>query len=296
VRNALRSFGLILALILTAACSQQAPHLYLSDINSKDSIIGGEAVKSTDFARSATVGIYTTGRRGLEFLCSGTLISKNLVVTAAHCMQSVYTIVYVSFGEEMPQSILPLIRVDEFISHPEYGNIQKPGEDGSLYWTTQKDIALLKLSVEAPVGFAPIGIHADTDSIPLQSKLLLAGFGTTNDEKGTAAVSMNQVEVSLDSLVEDYLVIDQTDYKGACFGDSGGPAYLKTAQGWLVVGATHAARPGFFDCHHKSDYTSLSKYEAFILNIAEELKAEAPVFVTPVEPSERPVRPILAIQ
>ncbi|WP_413293216.1 S1 family peptidase [Bdellovibrio sp. HCB185ZH] len=293
----MRSLSLIIALILTAACSRQAPHAYLSgDIESQTSIIGGEAVKSTDFARSATVAVYTTGRRGLEFLCTGTLISQNLVVTAAHCMQSVYTIVYVSFGEELPKSTLSMTRVEEFISHPDYGTVQKPGEDQSLYWTTEHDIALLKLNTPAPEGFNPVAIHADTDKIPLQSKLLLAGFGTTNDEKGTAALSMNQVEVSLDSLVDDYLVIDQTEYKGACFGDSGGPAYLKTAQGWVVVGATHAARPGFFDCHHKSDYTSLSKYGAFIQSIAVELRAEAPVFVTPVETFKRPVRPPIAIQ
>jgi secreted trypsin-like serine protease len=297
MRNALRSLSLILALILTAACSRQAPHLYSSgDINSQDSIIGGAAVKSTDFVRSATVAVYTTSRRGLEFLCTGTLISKDLVVTAAHCMQSVYTIVYVSFGEELPKSTLSMIRVEEFVSHPDYGNVQKPGEDTELYWTTEHDIALLKLSTNAPMGFSPVVIHADTDKIPLQSKLLLAGFGTTNDEKGTAALSMNQVEVTLDSLVDDYLVIDQTQYKGACFGDSGGPAYLKTAQGWVVVGATHAARPGYFDCHHKSDYTSLSKYGAFIQSMAAELRAEAPIFLTPVETLKRPVRPPIAIQ
>ncbi len=293
----MRSLSLILALILITACSEQAPHLYLSsDVKSTGAIIGGEAVKSTDFARSATVGIFTTDRRGLQFLCTGTLISKNLVVTAAHCMQSVYSVVYVSFGEDRPKSTLGMIRVDEFVSHPDFRNIQKPGEDGELYWTTTKDIALLKLSTDAPECFAPVGIHADTDKIPLKSPLLLAGFGMTDDEEGTASVSMNQVTVSLDSLVEEYLVIDQTDKRGACFGDSGGPAYLKTPQGWLVVGATHAARPGFFDCHHKSDYTSLSKYSDFILKIAGELGAEAPVFVTPVEPLKRPVRPQLAIQ
>jgi secreted trypsin-like serine protease len=285
-------------LILAGACSQQVSQSYLApDLNSKGAIIGGEAVKSDDFARSATVSFYTVGRRGpLEFLCTGTLIAKDLVVTAAHCLQSVYTVIYVSFGEQIPKSTAGLTRVDGSISHPNYRVVQKPGDDGLDYWTTEHDIALMRLDTRAPEGYSPVAIHANTDKIPLKSKLLLAGFGITDDEKSTAAVSMNQIEVELHSLAGEFLVIDQTDKKGACFGDSGGPAYLKTANGWLVVGATHAARPGYVDCHHMSDYTSLSKYSEFIKSSADKLGSEAPEFILPEVPQKRPPRTQIAVQ
>ncbi|UYL09589.1 trypsin-like serine protease [Bdellovibrio sp. SKB1291214] len=294
----MRAIGFILVLILAAACSKQAPQTYSApDLHSKGTIIGGEAVKSDDFARAATVSIYTVGRRGpLEFLCTGTLISRDLVVTAAHCLQSVYTVIYVSFGEKIPTSTVGLIRVDGSISHPNYRVVQKPGDDGGLYWTTEHDIALMNLDALAPEGFNPVGVHANTDKIPLKSKLLLAGFGITDDEASTAATSMNQIEVELHSLVGEFLVIDQSNKKGACFGDSGGPAYLKTASGWLVVGATHAARPGFVDCHHMSDYTSLSKYIEFIKSSADTLGAEAPEFILPETLQKRPPRTQLAVQ
>lgn len=294
----MRSLSFILVLILAVACSKQAPQTYSApDLNSKGSIIGGTAVNSDDFARSATVSIYTVGRRGpLEFLCTGTLVSRDLVVTAAHCLQSIYTVIYVSFGEQIPKSTEGLIRVDGSISHPGYRVVQKPGDDGELYWTTEHDIALMNLDTLAPEGHAPVGIHANTDKIPLKSKLLLAGFGITDDETSAAATSMNQIEVELHSLVGEFLVIDQSNNKGACFGDSGGPAYLKTAKGWLVVGATHAARPGYSDCHHMSDYTSLSKYSEFIKSSADKLGAEAPEFLLPEAPQKRPPRTQLAVQ
>ncbi|WP_413557897.1 S1 family peptidase [Bdellovibrio sp. HCB209] len=289
-------FGIIFLLILTAACARQAPQSYsLSDINS-GKIIGGTAVSETDFARQATVSIYTESRRGLEFVCTGTLISKDLVVTAAHCLQSLFTPLYVSLGEKLPQATQSMIKVSQSTSHPEYRNVQKPGVDGDKYWTTEHDIALLKLSYDAPREFTPIAIHADTDQIPSESKLLLAGFGMTDDETDSRAKSMNQVEVTLNSIVEEFLVIDQTSGKGACFGDSGGPAYLETESGWLVVGATHAARPGYFDCRHFSDYTSLSKYAQYILSVADQFEADLPQFVLPQTSPERPVRAPLAVQ
>ncbi|WP_413584800.1 S1 family peptidase [Bdellovibrio sp. HCB274] len=279
--------------ISTVACSRQQASDVLPVHGKNAAIIGGEAVSSEGYARKATVGIYYRGKVS----CTGVLISKNLVVTAAHCVKWVND-VSVGFGEALLEED-KLKSVQHIIIHPDFKIVQVPipWNPSEMHPTSQKDIALLKLSEDAPEEFTPVGIYQDTDKIPLDSKLLLAGFGVTDDSEHTAAKSLNEVTVSLFALADDYLVIDQRDKKGACFGDSGGPAYISEAGTWYVAGITHGTRPGYTNCIQEADYTSLSKHTEFIVKTAEMLQAEAPIFAFPVPeviPTPEPQIPLAA--
>ncbi|MEK2688073.1 S1 family peptidase [Bdellovibrio sp. GT3] len=288
----MKNLSLGILLLLAVGCSRpQAPDIIQTQIHN-NAIIGGEPVTADSYARSATVGIYYRG----SVACTGVLISKNLVITAAHCVKWVND-VQVGFGE----AILPadqLKNVAHIIPHPDFEivNVEIPGNTTETHVTSQKDVALLMLAENAPAGFVPAVIHADTDSIPLQSTLLLAGFGLTDDMTREPAKSLLQVEVSLFNLIDDYLVLDQRNGKGACFGDSGGPAYLADSGNWYVVGVTHGTRPGYTDCSHETDYTSLSKHMKFIMETADLIGAELPYFGLPLPPAATAVQAPLAAQ
>ena len=62
--------------------------LFSSGAWASDYIVGGQSVQRRDPIQASTVGIFdpsADGRTGA--LCTGTLIGKNMAVTAAHCIQ-----------------------------------------------------------------------------------------------------------------------------------------------------------------------------------------------------------------
>ncbi|UOE99989.1 hypothetical protein [Bdellovibrio reynosensis] len=74
------------------------------------------------------------------------------------------------------------------------------------------------------------------------------------------------------------LTIDQKN-GGACAGDSGGPAYIESTQGLVLVGATRGPTLDSENCRHFGEFTSVSAHKQFILEYAKLLNAEAPQFI-----------------
>jgi secreted trypsin-like serine protease len=75
------------------------------------------------------------------------------------------------------------------------------------------------------------------------------------------------------------IVTEQSAGNGACAGDSGGPAYLETENGLIVLGITRGPYNLAQDCRHWGEYTYASKFKDYILKTVADMGAEAPVFV-----------------
>ena len=96
------------------------------------------------------------------------------------------------------------------------------------------------------------------------------------------------------------LVLDQKKLKGACHGDSGGPAYLKNTDGSVVqVGVTSRGLEALGNCNISAVYTSTiahadwikSSTDSLLVEVAEILKnAAAQTEPTAQQPAE-PVKP-----
>ncbi|MBO9666224.1 MAG: trypsin-like serine protease [Bdellovibrio sp.] len=267
--------------LLVAGCSASQDYSFKGV---GDGIIGGRAVTSTDPVRFSTVSLMEKGYPNttpfLSF-CTGTLISKNLVVTAAHCVASrAGSDIFVGFGESIPfkGDDHLMVKAERFYFHPKFKVVTIQGPEQS-YSTSYNDVALIKLSKDAPEGFIPAPILEDSDQLRVGTSLLAAGIGVTDDEEFTSAKSMNRVEVTYAGADGEFLISDQRNNKGICYGDSGGPAYLETSHGLVVVGATHASRGGVMHCHETADFTSLSKHKDFISAAVDVLQGKAPLFI-----------------
>lgn len=218
---------LITALTLFAACGKPAL--------SKLSIGGGEPNLSLS---PSVVRIALKN----QSICSGILVAKDLVLTAAHCLKAedtgAYTVVFPEAANDKLRAIT------EF---------QKVRED-SLAFFPNFDLAWIKLVGEAPEGYKPAAILGDSSAIAPQNALTLVGAANDTPCHPTDAVCrMVKLGVSLTSTwssphLINLAVVDSvrpTDNSGTCPGDSGGPAFIHYQGQDLVYGVVAGKDPIF---------------------------------------------------
>lgn len=267
----------VLSAFLLSACSDRTSPVSNHLNGTQDAIIGGEAVTGYDELASSTVSLILQISGQPLSLCTGNLISEDLVLTAAHCLMASDELPYVYFGTILPTKWdeSQMIPIDEAAS-AKYTPIRD--EDGFI--SAKNDIAILKLGGKIPRWAKPVPVLDATASLAAGDKLILAGYGLVHElDEPVYATGLNKVEVPVAKLWEDLIVTDQTNAKGACAGDSGGPAYLKTSKGLVVVGATRGPHDRASDCRHFGEYTDITKQKAFIVEQAQVMQAQMPVFV-----------------
>lgn len=207
----------------------------------------------TSEAHMGVVGLFFGGGA-----CTGTLIARDVVLTAGHCVYgqraSSYT---VTFGYDMndPDHTRG---VQETWVHPGYSNS-----------SIANDIALLRLSSGAPAGIAPIPhlpASLEVTQADVGTPLEFVGFGRT--ETGSSGVKLHATNalnwvctssggcsISGGWANQNTLCQDQNP-SGICFGDSGGPALIERNGIQYVAGvASYVANDwcSGYGCHTKVD-------------------------------------------
>lgn len=179
--------------------------------------------------------------QGFIPFCSGTLLTPEIVMFAAHCTeQSGWQADAIGFGED-GYNAERLIATAECETHPAY-------DPGSQFL----DLAYCRLA--EPVTDIPIipmlmgcevGVLDPGDSVAIVGFGAAAGLydGNDLDIQGGGPKRFTKMTVeAVDFAANDLLILG--DDTGACFGDSGGPAFVQLPNGeWRVIGAASTLHP-----------------------------------------------------
>jgi hypothetical protein len=200
----------------------------------------------------ALIADYDPTVPGQDLLCSGTLISPTVFLTASHCTEFLPSVgvdpdeVFVSFDPEPSDAdgaALPTATLlpATYHTHPEYG-YSGPGGNSDPH-----DIAAVVLDTPY-TGATPARLPTASylNTLDLKSQRFTAvGYGTVREDKTTGPNAFffdgkrRFVTQGFNALNNSWLRLSMnpsTGSGGTCYGDSGGPHFLGDTN--LVVSIT----------------------------------------------------------
>jgi hypothetical protein len=227
-------------------------------IQDANRIVGG--VPTKDFQDCVAIG--SAG----SWCCTGTLVARNVVVTAGHCEGVCSARIFIGHNINMAGEIVSVSRA---VRHPEYNMGGKHNDITVLI--LDRDVTTVK-----PRKFAK------TNQIDKATSVRAVGFGNTDPQstggygiKRMVDVPVASAACSLDASTrygcdQGLELVAGAPFlnKDSCNGDSGGPIYLKAGAQWLLAGATSRAtddstRP----CGDGGIYARIDKYASWIRSV-----------------------------
>lgn len=259
--------GMLVMSLLAVSCSQQAANTNVVS-QSGEGIIGGKKVEDgTPVARS-TVALYDSK---VSALCTGTLITRNIVITAAHCVDpkdsSQLSVIFAKDVEKSKkEERRPALKV---VAHTSYD----PNRVEDTY-----DIALVRFDGELPEGYGPAPLLGDFDQVVEGAKITVAGYGLSwawGIKRGSGTLKETNVVVKEPHYGQTEIMLDQSFNNGVCSGDSGGPAYYEKDGRLYLVAVT--SRVGSFPiplmpkCSMISIFTRVDAHKVWIVSNSQDL-------------------------
>lgn len=198
-------------------------------------IVGGFTTNKGNTISNYVVLIYDNPTKTY---CTGTLIRKNLILTAAHCVGAGPEGLSLAFGLNPLSGTYTLRKAHKTALHDKYKKMNS---------TDRNDVALISFKEALPANYRPVNLP--DSKFPLSKGLTFtaAGYGrisgkktSVNDTQGSGLLRNVDVSISHFSVDETQFYIDQKNGKGICNGDSGGPALMRYAGKDYVVGVASA--------------------------------------------------------
>lgn len=295
----MRSLFFLLLLVSCQIKTQKESSLKLDT----SSIIRGEKTNKEEdkdlYYSSVGIPLY-------QGACTGVLISRNVVLTAAHCVDVAKSSPsHIYMGDTLP--IYVDVRheerrydIDRIIVHPEFS------EDYSVN-KRNSDLALLILKDDVRSPFKPMKIYSDFDYGDMGSPIIVAGFSShsepqknniydllenhftgsynwSNFNPSSDTISLltrKTILMTDDMLDEDHMIYSQVA-GGICAGDSGGPTMIKRGDEMFLIGINRSVngrgKNKVYNCEYIGYSTSALAYKDWIDSVLMENGAELPEY------------------
>jgi secreted trypsin-like serine protease len=202
--------------------------------------LGGSASGKAE-ASMATHVVMVLNRRGNA--CSGTVIARDVVITAAHCVlcrgqqrcvqpTDKLAIAYIEGGSPILQ------RVRSVVVHPRSSSDMR----------RSIDVAMIRLAEPLPGRFRPVAIIAPNTPYSEGSDLYLSGYGLQRDKDPKSAGTLRGAgALILSPQTRRIIRVGRTDGPETlriCKGDSGGPVFTGDGRLAAVTFGTEIDRKG----------------------------------------------------
>jgi len=230
-------------------------------------ILGGTQATPGQFP--STVAVEVAGG-----LCSGTLISKDWVMTAAHCLSP--AVLHVANQAAVTSSVrVHFGTVNLGTASGNVGTAAEtiPNPGFSIDQLGHSDVGLIRLAT--PVDIATVPVNLVPANAPIGIDVTMVGFGATAVGGGGSvgiefvvtqkSIACSSVGIGSDSQL---LCFSQVNGKGKCEGDSGGPSFAMVNGAQMQVGITSF---GDQDCANFGADTRTDAEKTFLLQHVPEL-------------------------
>jgi len=215
-------------------------------------IVGGSLSESSAWRDSVAL------LRGHTFVCSGILVARRTVLTAAHCLTGEPPD-RVVFGAEPQAEDTVTVSVESVHQYPD--------------WTKSYDLGIVKLGniSHLDVPYRLIARGCALQSFARDAPVVAVGFGSTTSlpqgvQKHEARMSLVTTDCNTvpeascrDTLGKGAEVIAGGGGVDTCGGDSGGPLYLETPDGHVLLGVTSRALYPAVQCGGGGIYVRLDE-------------------------------------